>query len=614
MKKSILLLIAAFATLVASAQTKVEINGIWYNLDKSAKQAEVTYKGDDSGDYNEYSGSITIPATVTHNGVAYSVTCIGEHAFCGCELTSITIPESVTSIGEYAFWSCDGLTSITIPESVTSIGIEAFAHCCSNLTAIVVAEGNKVYDSRGGCNAIIETSSNTLIQGCSATIIPASVTSIGSSAFRGCSSLTAITIPESVTSIGEYAFSECNSLKSITLPEGVTSIGERAFWACRSLTAITIPENSQLTSIADGAFSGCSSLKSITIPEGVTSIGDYTIYGCSSLTAITIPKGVKSIGVHAFTHCSSLTSITCEASTPPTLVVDPGSFYGVDKSIPVYVPAGSVEAYKVAEGWSEFTNIRPLGKLVTEIILNQTSATLTEGETLVLTATVTPDDATDKSISWSSSNPSVATVDNTGKVTAVAPGIATITATANDGSRVSASCVVEVLGKCATPTISYVDGEVVFTCETEEVTFISETTENIAGNRNDAKFAVIPTYTITAYATKEKYEDSDEVTFTLCWLPCTKEHKEDEGSNEEGEEEDNSITIPAKPVLISTQGGTITVSGVAAGTAVAAYSTASTELATATATNGTATLTTNLTAGSIAIVKIGKYSIKVAIK
>ena len=118
------------------------------------------------------------------------------------------------------------------------------------------------------------------------------------------------------------------------------------------------------------------------------------------------------------------------------------------------------------------------------------------------------------------------------------------------------------------------------------------------------EYNIIPTYTITAYATKEQYEDSDAATLTLCWIPCSEEHEENNGI----------LTIPAKPVLISTQGGTITVSGLAAGTAVAAYSAAGTQLATATATDGTATLATNLEAGSIAIVKIGNYSIKVAIK
>ena len=115
MKKSLLLLVAALTTLVASAQTKVEINGIWYNLVSKAKQAEVTFKGDSYYEYDdEYSGSIIIPATVTYEGVNYSVTSIGECAFMYCySLTSITLPASVTSIGFQAFAFCFSLTSIT---------------------------------------------------------------------------------------------------------------------------------------------------------------------------------------------------------------------------------------------------------------------------------------------------------------------------------------------------------------------------------------------------------------------------------------------------------------------------------------------------------------------
>ena len=242
--------------------------------------------------------SIEIPAGVTS---------IGEYAFSGCSrLTSIKIPAGVTSIGDSAFSGCSGLTSIEIPAGVTSIGDSAF-RSCSGLTSIVVEAGNTVYDSRGDCNAIIEKETNTLIQGCKKTKIPAGVTSIGDSVFEGCSGLTSIEIPAGVTSIGEYAFSGCSGLTRIEIPAGVTSIGDSVFEGCSGLTRIEIP--AEVTSIGDSAFSGCSGLTRIEIPAGVTSIGWYAFEGCSGLTSIEIPAGVTEIGYAAFSGCSGLKDV-----------------------------------------------------------------------------------------------------------------------------------------------------------------------------------------------------------------------------------------------------------------------------------------------------------------
>ena len=175
---------------------------------------------------------------ITNLVIPNSVESIGSSAFFGCSgLTSVTIPNSVTSIRSRAFSDCSGLTSVTIPNSVTSIDSYAFSGC-SGLTSIKVESGNQEYDSRNNCNAIIETSSNTLITGCKTTTIPNSVTSIGSSAFYNCSSLTSITIPNSVTSIDSYAFSGCSGLTSVTIPNSVTSIGGSVFSGCTGLKTI----------------------------------------------------------------------------------------------------------------------------------------------------------------------------------------------------------------------------------------------------------------------------------------------------------------------------------------------------------------------------------------
>ena len=319
--------------------------------------------------------SITIPDSVTsiEGGAFYgctgltsitipdSVTSIGVNAFCGCTgLTSITIGDSVTSIGDLAFSGCTGLTSITIPDSVTSIGDEAFYYCtgltsvtigkgvtsigdlafsgCTGLTSVTVDSNNKIYDSRNNCNAIIETESNTLITGCKNTIIPGGVTSIGVSAFRGCTGLTSITIPDSVKSIGRSAFVRCTGLRSITIPDSVTSIGDSAFDGCTGLRSITIPDS--VTSIGDWAFNGCTGLTSVTIGKGVTSIGDYAFYGCTGLTSITIPDSVTSIGRSAFDGCTGLTSITIGDSVTS---IGEWAFYGCNSLADVYYSGSESE-------------------------------------------------------------------------------------------------------------------------------------------------------------------------------------------------------------------------------------------------------------------------------
>ena len=181
------------------------------------------------------------------------------------------------------------------------------------------------------------------------------ITSIGESAFLGCRGMTELILPNSVTSIGNAAFVDCSGLTELILPNSVTSIGDSAFEGCSGLTELILP--SSVTSIGDYAFYGCSGLTELTLPNGVRSIGDSAFSGCSGLTELTLPNGVTSIGESAFKNCSGLSKITSLAEIPP--VCGREVFDGVNKTnCKLIVPIVSVIAYKQAEVWNEFSNIK----------------------------------------------------------------------------------------------------------------------------------------------------------------------------------------------------------------------------------------------------------------
>ena len=276
---------------------------------------------------------------------------MGAFAFCN-SLESVIIGENsqLESIGIYAFVYCASLKDITIPESVTSIGIYAFAHCgaltiyCEasskpsdwdsewNMDCIVVwdcnnndvaSDGYVYYVDEYGIkyaikdgNAIVARQVANLGE---EIVIPSSVsykdnvysvTSIGSHAFSGCSSLISITIPDSITSIGDGAFYNCSFLESVIFGENsqLNTIGDNAFFRCSYLTNCDIPD--KVTDIGEYAFYYCASLKSITLPDGITCVKPFTFSYCRALTSITIPDSVTTVDRLAFGYCSSLTSIT----------------------------------------------------------------------------------------------------------------------------------------------------------------------------------------------------------------------------------------------------------------------------------------------------------------
>jgi hypothetical protein len=335
--------------------------------------------------------SITIPDSVTSIGdyafhgctsltsitIPDSVTSIGDYTFYECtNLTSITIPDSVTSIGYRAFHECTNLTSIIIPDSVTSIGDYAFIDCTS-LTSFVFqgdapTVGSEELPSRSpftgvanGAVALVTTEalssfgeSGANWNGLTVDPILTWTTTNGEVTITDCNEAAAgkLTIPDTidgnpVTSIESSAFYDCTSLTSITIPVNVTSIGQAAFASCRSLTSITIPDG--VTSIRKNTFYNCTSLTSITIPDSVTSIGDYAFDGCSSLTSITIPDSVTSIGYRAFRNCTSLTSFVFQGDAP---TVGSEAFTGVANGAVALVTTEALSSFGASgDDWNGLT-------------------------------------------------------------------------------------------------------------------------------------------------------------------------------------------------------------------------------------------------------------------
>lgn len=263
--------------------------------------------------------SVVIPVDVTN---------IGANAFSYCpNLTSVIIPEGLKTIGNYAFMYDTHLTGVDFPESLKTIGAQSFDNCtsltylfipasvtyisystfigCTGLEYVNVAPGNTVFDSRDDCNAIIATSSNQLRVGCKTTMIPNTVTSIGTHAFRENTALTSIDLPESITAINDYAFLQCSGLNAVTLPSSVATIGKRAFRDCTGLQYITVEASTPptLSTGSDDSFLGVDKTIPVYVPcdymtdyydiNGTGTWGSFT-----NFIAIDCPQQSQVIALH----------------------------------------------------------------------------------------------------------------------------------------------------------------------------------------------------------------------------------------------------------------------------------------------------------------------------
>ena len=377
----LLLLASAIATSLSAAAYSFESAGIYYNI-TGDNTVEVTYSDINN---SSYFGSISVPETVTNNGTEYSVTTIGEYAFKGSTVTSVSMPESITSIGTSAFSVCKNLESVALPESLTTLGSHAF-YFCKSLKAVK---------------------------------IPSGVTAILGSCFSECSSLESVIIPEGVTTIGQYAFFGCN-LKELTLPSTVTMIGSSAFVSDNRFQSITcnattppslgenafnynisttvkvplssiaayrqaegwkdftnyygeevasdgityrIDENGAMVAVAEATlteanilsavefegnqypvikinekvFSGNTNLTVVTLPDGLVEIGASAFLGCQNLESVVLPESLTTFGRDAFNDCRLLKAIKIPSGI--TTIPD-RCFYG----------CSSLESVTISEG------------------------------------------------------------------------------------------------------------------------------------------------------------------------------------------------------------------------------------------------------------------------
>jgi len=352
-----------------TAKTVEGIDMVFTILDESEKTCQVGYF-DGSSDklaINKESveGHVTIPETA--NG--YTVVKIGKFAFDNTiKMTSVTIPESVTSIDENAFYNCNGLTSFELPANVVSLGNRALSSLRS-VEFLKVAEGNSVYDSRGNCNAIIETTTNKLLFGSKITKIPADVTEIGKSAFENLDNYT-LTIPSTVTKIDDNAFYFCANWALQVEHTSPLEISENVFSSMGNTTTLRVPAGSKAAYAAatgwnsfgtiEEGYEGCSFTAktvegidmvftildesektcqvgyldgswenvavdrdavngAVTIPSTyngytVVKIGKHAFNNIWGMTSVTIPETVTYLDDYAFHNCFSLTSLELSAS------------------------------------------------------------------------------------------------------------------------------------------------------------------------------------------------------------------------------------------------------------------------------------------------------------
>lgn len=299
----------------ADEQSLVQIDGIRYQLNAEERTARVIR--------HPYTGAIRVPAQVVSATQTYRVVGISGGAFYRCSsLSTVALPTGLSRIGGNAFTDCKQLTTMVLPDSLKSIEEETFKGC-------------------------VKLQQVTL---------PDRLTSIATRAFSGCQQLTALHLPNSVTHIGANAFEHCHFLSHIQFSSDLQHILPYTFFS-NSLRSLSLPPS--LKTIGDAAFSRSSRLTALHLPDSLSVIGRQAFSECPQLATVSLPASLTSLGEWAFFNCPLLKEIKVGHITPLDLFLDEEPFTAENyQTATLIVPKGSLMAYRTAEGWKEFQQIR----------------------------------------------------------------------------------------------------------------------------------------------------------------------------------------------------------------------------------------------------------------
>lgn len=553
MNKALTTIIAACMTpLCALAQETATIDGIRYYL--AGGEATVMAQTE------QLKGDIIIPETVNYEGAVFTVTSLSHSAFKDQgRIKNITLPNSIKVMGNSCFSGCGSLESIKLPEDITTLGEYSFQNC-----------------------GLLETLT-----------LPENLTAIGEFCMSGCHSLTSIEIPDGVTSIGSYAFYVCSNMRSVKLPVGITSIPEACFMGCDAIETIDVPYG--VTALEDECFSGCKSLAEVSLPNSLTKLGRACFNECSNLKNIILPNSVTSVEEECFNQCEGLEwAILSNALT----TLGNRCFYSCEKLKSITLPE-SMESL----GNDCFHDCTLLETISFPESLKWFGGACFKECSSLANVYCKWDEPTDVH---------VAAIDFEGIFTEAILHVPEGTAKAykatepwnqfkyiiEDGKPVT-------IEKCATPEISYRDKQLTFTSATEgaqyHYTITADDATSAEAYTETGTVTLAAAYGISVYASAEGYANSDAATATLYFF--------------DGSFDATAIAAPEarRALLVTADGRTLTVSGLADGETATLYSLQGTALDTARAAAGQARLDTRGEKG-VVILKAGADTIKLSVK